>query len=143
MADINTQHKTIIHVQAAANSSVSGYVVMCKYDPFGFIPGEKVYLGKKERYDQKGNYDNSDGSAIYVSDNGHMFSFLDASPGWVLSQSQMLQEGLTKADYLEYARILKTLTKQFPDMQVKKFSVRPSKKGSGLPFQADLCDTAQ
>ena len=131
-------NSSIMYVQAASKSCVPGYVVMTRFDRYGIEPGEQVYLGLEERYDGRGGYDNSDGSAMHVSDNGNMFSFLDASPGWVISQQALLKKGIfTEADYAEYAKVLEELTAKFPDFQVKKFSVRPCSRGSGLPFRAD------
>ena len=134
---------SIMYVQAASKSCIPGYVVMTRFDRYGIEPGEHIYLGLEERYDGRGRYDNSDGSAMHVSDNGNMFRFLYASPGWVISQQGLLKEGIfTEADYTEYARILKELTSNFPDIQVKRFSVRPCSKGSGLPFRADTVKAA-
>lgn len=130
--------ESVTRVQAAAKSCVPGYVVMDQFDRRRVTPDEKVYLGREERYDSKGNYDNSDGSAIYVSNNGKMFNFLDDSPGWTISQQEMLREGMfTEADYAEYARVLEELSKKFTDIRIKRFSVRSSEEDSGLPFRVE------
>lgn len=96
---------------------------------------ERVYLGKRENYDNAGHYDNSDGSLIFVSDNIKMDSFLSGS-GWVLSQQEMIDNGaFTLEDYAEFAALRAGLLSQFVEVREIKFEIDIDKPGSGVPFQ--------
>lgn len=91
----------IVEFQAAVISNYEGYVALCQFDRNKrWGQGvERVYLGKRENYDNAGHYDNSDGSLIFVSDNIKMDRFLSGS-GWVVSQQEMIDNGaFTLEDY--------------------------------------------
>mgnify|MGYP007128257694 CR=1 FL=1 len=66
---------------------------------------DKIYIGKSENYDNKGHYDNSDNSLLYVSDCHAAFTFL-SSEGCTDTQEEALNRGIyTKEDYEEFSRI--------------------------------------
>lgn len=129
--------KKIVKFQSAALSNYEGYVSLCQFDrdkPCG-QGVERVYLGKRENYDNAGHYDNSDDSLIYVSDNLNMDDFLSSS-GWVLSQQEMIDKGFfTVEDYAEFAALRSGPLKQFKEIRVPKFSIDIHKPGSGTPFR--------
>ena len=129
-----------IVVQAASKSCIPGYVVMSQFDRDDVSPrpSENVILGKEENYNHRGVYDNSDYSAITVSQNGKMFSFLDESKGWSVSQQHFLDDGtFTATDYTEYARLREELSARFPDFRTKMFETDIDREGSGVPFNPD------
>ncbi len=122
-------------VQAASISCIPGYVVLSQFSRDNLSPSENVILGKVENYNNRGVYDNSDYSAIPVSKNGKMYSFLSASAGWTVSQQHFLDNGIfTAADYTEYARLCEELSARFPDFQTKMFEIDIDREGSGVPF---------
>lgn len=121
----------IVIFQAASisnyeNKNGERYVVLSR--------GEEVYLGKQKNYD-RGRYDNSDDSLIFVSENGKMFSFLSGS-GWTVSQQKLIDNGaFTPEDYAEFAALRVGLLSQFLEVREVKFEIDIDKPGSGIPFQ--------
>ena len=85
---------TGVHITSAALSNYKGLTAFLGKDG-------NVYLGKSERnlYNSEKKslpfYNNSDNSLTFISDNKKMFSFLCGS-GWVLSQSEMIENGAFK-----------------------------------------------
>ena len=127
----------IVELQAAVISNYEGYVALCQFDRNKrWGQGvERVYLGKRENYDNAGHYDNSDGSLIFVSDNIKMDRFLSGS-GWVVSQQEMIDNGaFTPEDYAEFAALRAGLLSQFVEVREIKFEIDIDKPGSGVPFQ--------
>jgi len=129
--------KKIVEFQAAIMSNYEGYVSLCQFDrdkPWG-QGVKRVYLGKRENYDNAGHYDNSDDSLVYISDNLKMDSLLSGS-GWVVSQQEMIDNGaFTVEDYAEFAALRNGLLKQFKETRVVKISLDIDKPGSGTPFR--------
>ena len=125
MADQN-----LLKVQSASIAAVDGYVVMAE--------GESIYLGKRENYDNAGTYNNADNSLIAISENPKMFSFLDATEGWVLTQQEMVsRETFREDDYREYAGIKEILASQYglALTKEKRFGIDINIPGSGTAFQ--------
>ena len=90
-------------ITAASRSRYEGMVALYDMD-------DKIYIGKSENYDNKGNYDNSDNSLLYVSDCQPAFTFL-TNEGCTYSQDEALKQGIyTKEDYGEFTRIQDTLS---------------------------------
>lgn len=70
-----------------------------------FTMDDKIYIGKSENYDNKGHYDNTDNSLLYVSDCQAAFTFL-TSEGCTYPQDEALKQGVyTQEDYKEFSRI--------------------------------------
>ena len=70
-----------------------------------FTMDDKIYIGKSENYDNKGHYDNTDNSLLYVSDCQHAFTFL-TSEGCIYPQDEALKKGIyTQEDYKEFSRM--------------------------------------
>lgn len=132
--------ENMITFQAASKSAYKGYTVLSQYDRDGRSnTPERVYLGKSENYDNHGNYDNSDYSLIYLSENYKIHRFFDASSGWVNSQQEMLKEGMfSVSDYAEYAYIRENILKDLPEANAKRFSIDmdkwEQKQETGVPF---------
>ena len=88
----------IVRITAASKSRYDGMVALFTID-------DKIHIGKSENYDNKGHYDNSDNSLLYVSDCQHAFTFL-TSEGCIHPQDEALKQGIyTQEDYKEFARI--------------------------------------
>ena len=88
----------IARITAASKSRYDGMVALFTID-------DKIHIGKSENYDNKGHYDNSDNSLLYVSDCQHAFTFL-TSEGCIHPQDEALKQGIyTQEDYKEFARI--------------------------------------
>lgn len=127
----------IIFVQSAAYSNYQGYDVLYTFDRYGIgtVP-DKVFLGKRENYDNNGRYDNSDNSLIYISDNLKMGSFLDSGEGWTVSQQEMIDNGtFTKEDYEEFSHLKETILKSLDEIRPKRFEIDVNIPGSGVLFQ--------
>ena len=85
-------------ITAAAKTRYEGMTALYTMD-------DKIYIGKSENYDNKGHYDNSDNSMLYVSDCHAAFTFL-SSEGCTDTQEEALNRGIyTKEDYEEFSRI--------------------------------------
>ena len=85
-------------ITAAAKTRYEGMTALYTMD-------DKIYIGKSENYDNKGHYDNSDNSLLYVSDCHAAFTFL-SSEGCTDTQEEALNRGIyTNEDYEEFSRI--------------------------------------
>ncbi len=90
-------------ITAAAKSRYDGMVAL-------FTMDDKTYIGKSENYDNKGHYDNTDNSLLYVSGCQAAFTFL-SSEGCIYPQDEALNRGIyTREDYEEFSRITDFLT---------------------------------
>lgn len=129
--------KKVVKVQSANISNYDGYDVFSQFDRNGLEAKEKIYLGKKENYDNRGNYDNTDNSLVFISDNGKMYSFLTGE-GWTESQQEMIENGAFSVDdYAEYARLREGVLKQFEQIRLQevKFDIDIQTSNSGVPFR--------
>lgn len=95
--------KTIVQTHSAIISNYKGYDVLLRWiNPEKNDREAEVYLGKRENYDNRGHYDNSDNSLVLISKNERIFDFLHSSE-WVFSQQEMIDKGfLTEKDYKEF-----------------------------------------
>ena len=135
----NRMEKNVVKVQSAVISNYEGYNVFWQFDRNGSenIP-HRVYLGKRENYDNHGNYDNTDNSLIFISDNDKMGSFLEGS-GWVVSQQGMIENGtFTEEDYAEFSMLKETVLRQFKEIRPIRFEIDMEKREhyeeSGMMF---------
>lgn len=123
----NEINKDNVIVQSASHSHYKGMDI--------FTKDEQVFIGKELNYDNHGNYDNSDNSLQFVSDNEKMFSMLSGT-GWVLSQQEMIDNGaFTAEDYKEYATVREQLASQYEQEEEPLFEIDIEEKGSGVPFR--------
>lgn len=123
----NEINKDNVIVQSASHSHYKGMDI--------FTKDGQVFIGKELNYDNHGNYDNSDNSLQFVSDNEKMFSMLSGT-GWVLSQQEMIDNGaFTAEDYKEYATIREQLASQYEQEEEPLFEIDIEEKGSGVPFR--------
>lgn len=134
----DTAEPNLVTVQAASRANYTGMVVLSQFDRDG--RGENadaIYLGKTENYNGRGVYDNSDNSLVHISDNPKMFSFLDASEGWAVSQQEMIDNGVfAETDYAEFARLKEGVLSQFEEITPKRFEVNVlGEDGNGVPFR--------
>lgn len=122
----NEINKDNVIVQSASHSHYKGMDI--------FTKDGQVFIGKELNYDNHGNYDNSDNSLQFVSDNEKMFSMLSGT-GWVLSQQEMIDNGaFTAEDYKEYATVREQLASQYEQEEEPLFEIDVEEKGSGVPF---------
>lgn len=120
-------NKDNVIVQSASHSHYKGMDI--------FTKDGQVFIGKELNYDNHGNYDNSDNSLKFVSDNEKMFSMLSGT-GWVLSQQEMIDNGaFTAEDYKEYATVQEQLASQYEQEEEPLFEIDIEEKGSGVPFR--------
>ena len=123
----NEINKDNVIVQSASHSHYKGMDIFAK--------DGQVFIGKELNYDNHGNYDNSDNSLQFVSDNEKMFSMLSGT-GWVLSQQEMIDNGaFTAEDYKEYATVREQLASQYEQEEEPLFEIDIEEKGSGVPFR--------
>lgn len=123
----NEINKDNVIVQSASHSHYKGMDI--------FTKDGQVFIGKELNYDNHGNYDNSDNSLQFVSDNEKMFSMLSGA-GWVLSQQEMIDNGaFTAEDYKEYATVREQLASQYEQEEEPLFEIDIEEKGSGVPFR--------
>ena len=102
-----------------------------------FTMDDKIYIGKSENYDNKGHYDNTDNSLLYVSDCQHAFTFL-TSEGCIYPQDEALKQGIyTQEDYKEFSRITDFLSKAgFTPAKEFCFDGKPFSLHEDTPEQA-------
>ncbi len=82
---------------------------------------DKVYLGKRDNYDNHGHYNNADDSLLHVSDDPKIFGLLYGE-GLVISQEEALRQHVyTQETLAEFAALQAGLLSQFK--QVKEFYV--------------------
>lgn len=94
----NTPDTDTARITAAAKSRYDGMTALYTMD-------DKTYIGKSENYDNKGHYDNTDNSLLYVSGCQAAFTFL-SSEGCIYPRDEALNRGIyTKEDYEEFSRI--------------------------------------
>lgn len=131
-----TEEKKIVETHSAIISNYKGYDILLRWTHPESTDREcEVYIGKRENYDNKGHYDNSDNSLLLLSTNEKMFNFLSGS-GWVLSQQEMIDEGLfTEQDYKEFYELENGPLKGFEKTGEIKFGIDIDKKDSGVPFR--------
>lgn len=95
-------------ITSASRNRYEGMVALYDMD-------DEIYIGKSENYDNKGNYDNSDNSLLYVSDCQPAFTFL-TSEGCTYSQNEALKQSIyKKEDYGEFERIQDALSQAGAD----------------------------
>lgn len=116
---------TVVKVDAALISDIyPGYSVLFKYDDKTSINGT-VYLGKRSRYDNKGNYDNRDNSLIVVSQN-HAMLYLLESGELEHTREEMIEKGIhTAEDYQEFDQIVERLAKDYQMIKVDVSEQKP------------------
>ncbi len=117
-------------ITAASKSRYDGMVAL-------FTMDDKIHIGKSENYDNKGHYDNTDNSLLYVSDCQAVFTFL-TSEGCIHSQDEALKQGVyTKEDYKEFSRITDFLTQAgFTPEKEFCFDGKPFSLQADTPEQA-------
>ena len=117
-------------ITAASKSRYDGMVAL-------FTMDDKIHIGKSENYDNKGHYDNTDNSLLYVSDCQAAFTFL-TSEGCIHPQDEALKQGVyTKEDYKEFSRITDFLTQAgFTPEKEFCFDGKPFSLQADTPEQA-------
>ena len=86
---------------------------------------EKIYLGRRDHYDNRGHYINQDKSLTYVSDHGKMFSLL-CGEGYTETQAAMVEKGaFTQEDYAEFAALQADVLAQFEQKRAICFAEKP------------------
>ena len=82
-----------------------------------------VYMGRGSRYDNKGNYDNTDNSLVFVSSNPKIYHLLYGE-GYVVPQKEIVSEKTA----IEFQKLRKGLLSKYIEVRVPKFA--------GVPFKA-------
>lgn len=128
--------KTIVQTHSAIISNYKGYDVLLRWiNPEKTDREAEVYLGKRENYDNRGHYDNSDNSLVLISKNERIFDFLHSSE-WVFNQQEMIDKGfLTEKDYKEFYELENGVLKDFEKISEIKFAVDVNIDGSGESFK--------
>lgn len=145
MADVNEAEGILKNIYEAHGLSVPGFkhvdtisvnaAAVSNFEKDGreydvFIKDDAVYLGKRENYDNRGTYDNSDYSLMKVSDNRKMFHLLYGT-GYDRSQEALIaQEDFTEKDFIEYAQLKSGMLSGFEQVRELEFD--------GVPFKSPL-----
>ncbi len=100
------------------------------------IIGANVFIGKTKNIDEdKGTYDNSDDSLVYVSDNVE-FERLFWEDGFYATQQELIKNGTyTSEDYRKYAELQSGLLKDARHDGEILFGVNDDDPDSGVPFR--------
>lgn len=98
-------------------------------------PDDKVYLGRRDHYDNRGHYMNHDKTLLHVSDNPNMFRFLSGA-SYTETQSELLEEEyFTQEDYAEFAAMQMDVLTQFEQREPLLFA--------GEPFRFPIADAPE
>ncbi|WP_347707423.1 YodL domain-containing protein [Colidextribacter sp. OB.20] len=98
-------------------------------------PDDKVYMGRRDHYDNRGHYLNADKSLLYLSDNTVMFDFVSGS-SYAATQAELLAQGcFTMEDYAEFDALRVGVLAQFEQVGQLLFA--------GEPFSFTQPDTAE
>ncbi|MDE7244255.1 MAG: ssDNA-binding domain-containing protein, partial [Oscillospiraceae bacterium] len=127
------QYDDFFTVRAA---SISNYTAKDGMELDVFVGmDEKIYMGRRDHYDNRGHYINQDKSLTYVSDNGKMFGLLYGE-GYTETQAAMVEKGVfTQEDYAEFAALQADVLAQFEQKRAILFA--------GKPFQPPQAQTAE
>ena len=109
--------RPVVEMRSACHSNYTGMVAMVGAD-------DKVYMGKAENYDNMGHYDNRYSSLCFISENTGIYPFLYGE-GWVKSQAEMLDNGLTLDEYKEFAELQQGILSRFEQRRELLFDGQP------------------
>ena len=85
----------------------------------------KIYLGRRDRYDNHGHYINDGKSLLYLSDNETMFDFISGG-GYPDTQAELLAQGyFTMEDYAEFDALRVGVLAQFEQTEPLLFAGEP------------------
>ena len=88
-------------------------------------PDDKVYMGRRDHYDNRGHYLNADKSLLYLSDNTVMFDFVSGS-SYAATQAELLAQGcFTIEDYAEFDALRVGVLAQFEQTEPILFAGEP------------------
>ncbi|RKJ75395.1 hypothetical protein D7X33_17385 [Butyricicoccus sp. 1XD8-22] len=88
-------------------------------------PDDKVYMGRRDHYDNRGHYLNADKSLLYLSDNTVMFDFVSGS-SYAVTQAELLAQGcFTMEDYAEFDALRVDVLAQFEQVEQLLFAGEP------------------
>ena len=88
-------------------------------------PDDKVYMGRRDHYDNRGHYLNADKSLLYLSDNMVMFDFVSGS-SYAATQAELLAQGcFTIEDYAEFDALRVGVLAQFEQVGQLLFAGEP------------------
>ena len=86
---------------------------------------DKVYLGRRDHYDNRGHYINDDKSLRYLSDNEKMFDFVSGT-GYTETQAELLAQGyFSMEDYAEFDALRVGVLAQFEQTEPILFAGEP------------------
>jgi len=88
-------------------------------------PDDKIYMGRRDHYDNRGHYLNADKSLLYLSDNTVMFDFVSGS-SYAATQAELLAQGcFTMEDYAEFDALRVGVLAQFEQVEQLLFAGEP------------------
>lgn len=86
---------------------------------------DKIYLGRRDRYDNHGHYINDGKSLLCLSDNVKMFDFISGG-GYYATQAELLDQGrFTMEDYAEFDALRVGVLAQFEQTDPLLFAGEP------------------
>ena len=88
-------------------------------------PDDKVYMGRRDHYDNRSHYLNADKSLLYLSNNTVMFDFVSGS-SYAATQAELLAQGcFTMEDYAEFDALRVGVLAQFEQVGQLLFAGEP------------------
>ena len=109
-----------------STARVSHYRLKDGTDLDAFVgPDQKVYIGRRDHYDNRGHYMDHDKSLLYLSDNEKMFDFISGN-NFSVSQAELLAEDcFTLEDYAEFDALRVGVLAQFEQVEPLLFAGEP------------------
>lgn len=130
---------SMVEIRSAVHSNYAGMIAMLGAD-------NRVYLGHEEHYSyqdgQSGQYDNRDGSLLFVSNQPDMYYFLYGE-GWAHTQEEMLERGLTMRQYQEFSRLREGVLSQLTATREIQFAGQPFQMPENYLKNAELYEEGQ
>ncbi len=109
-----------------STARISHYKTKDGADLDAFVgPDDKVYMGRRDHYDNRGHYLNADKSLLYLSDNKVMFDFVSGG-SYSDTQAELLAQGcFTMEDYAEFDTLRVGVLAQFEQTKPLLFAGEP------------------
>lgn len=115
---IENNEPIIEKMLSASQSNYDGMIALVSKDG-------NVYLGKSDHYDNQGNYDNTDNSLVFLSENNKLYSLISVSE-WTETQQALIDNNtFSLEDYREFTRLQNDVLSKYNQLYPVTFAGKP------------------